>query len=199
MRSFVFGAIAIAALADSASAQLTETFDDPMAGWVNRWFHQNTNAGNYYYATGVCDDSYRGNNPQGLWIVDTQLCSDFGNVGGPTVAINFNPQFGATLRSLSFGLECWAKCDVKVWDLQGNVVGQSLGVSGGGYDFDHKDIVSALSGNGIGKITFDSTPYGGGQIEGNTSIDNINADTVPAPGAAAMIVVAGLGAGRRRR
>jgi hypothetical protein len=199
MKMFVFGGLAVAALAGTASAQLVENFDEPFADWTGRWLYQGSNLGNYYVASGTCDESYRGNNPEGLWIVDTQVCGDFGNIGGPTVTIDIDPALGHTLRSFSFGIEAWSQCDVKVWDMDGNVVGELLGVSGGGYDFDHVDVITALSGNGIGKVTFDSTPYGGGQIEGNTSIDNISADLVPAPGAAGLLGFTGLLLARRRR
>lgn len=97
MRKFTFvsaAALCAAVLGSAASAQtLTEPFDDPFGQWTTRWFYQNTNAGNYYVAAGNCDENYRGNNPCGVWITDTQTCGA-GN-GGPTSTIIFDPSFGA--------------------------------------------------------------------------------------------------------
>jgi MYXO-CTERM domain-containing protein len=199
MKAFVFGAVCIAALAGSASAQLIENFDDPFINWTSNWLYQNAVIGNYYVIAGNGgNEGDRGNNPQGLWLVDSQTPNDPNGIGGPTCTINFSQGFGAGLTSLKFGVEAFVQQDIKIYDLNNNVVGSLIGVSGGGFDFDHSDIVSANSNNGISKIVFDSSAYGGGQIEGNTSVDNFVAN-VPTPGAAGLLGLAGLAAGRRRR
>jgi hypothetical protein len=200
MKSIFLCAIGALACAAPASAQLTETFPDALGGWTSRWLYQNSNMGNYYVISGNgCNEDDRGNNPQGLWLVDDQTCNNGGAIGGPLLTVKFDPGFGATLSGLSFGVEAFSMMDVTIFDLSGNTVGSLIGVSGGGFDFDHKDIVSAVSNNGIGGFTMDSTPYGGGQIEGNTSVDNFSADVVPAPGACGLLAGAGLLAARRRR
>jgi hypothetical protein len=61
---------------------------------------------------------------------------------------------------------------------------------GGDFGFGHEDIISANSSNGISHILFDSRDFGSGQIEGNTSVDNFNASTVPEP--ATLIALGGL-------
>ena len=197
MRHVILGVVATLSLAGAASAQLDETFPDPLIGWTTRWLYLNTNMGNYYVAAGNPDENNRGNNPEGLWIVDTKAVG--AGTGGPTCEIFFNPVFGATLASLSFGVEAFVMQDITIFDLNNNPIGSLIGVSGGGFDFDHKDIVSAVSANGIGRILFDSGPYGGGSVEGNTSVDNFHADLIPAPGAAVLLALGGLVAGRRRR
>jgi hypothetical protein len=166
-----------AALAAPASAQIVENFDEPFADWTTRRFYTETNMGNYYVISGNgCNEADRGNNPEGLWLVDSQVCDD-GSIGGPTVTIELDPVFGHTLRSLSFGVEAFVQQDITIYDLDGNVAGSLIGVAGGDFSFDHADRIEAF-GAGIGKIVFDSSAYGGGQIEGNTSVDNFVAEVI---------------------
>ncbi|MGI8923401.1 MAG: PEP-CTERM sorting domain-containing protein [Fimbriimonadales bacterium] len=174
---------------------LSETFPDPLGSYWGRWLYQNSNLGSYYYATGEPDPDYRGNNPEGLWAVDTQELG--GGVGGPTMDIIFDPGFGATLTSLAFGGEYFAECRVTIYDMDNNVLATSV-FSGGGFEFNHTDIISANSGNGISHILFDSQEFGGGQIEGNTSVDNFEAEVVPEP-ASLIVLAAGLAFLAKRR
>jgi hypothetical protein len=178
---------------------VTETFPDPLGSYWSRWLYQNSNIGSYYYATGTSSDpDYRGNNPVGLWPVDTQQFNDPGNVGGPTMTIVFNDAYAALLTSLQFGMECFAQCQVSMYDLSNNVLASGV-FSGGGFDFDHSSILSATSSNGIKKIVFDSTQYGGGQIEGNTSVDNFSGTIIPEPGTIGAFVVGLAALAVRRR
>jgi hypothetical protein len=151
---------------------------------------------NYYIASGSNPDpNHRGNNPEGLWIADTQGFNS--GVGGPVVDIVFNPVFGANMTSLSFGGEYFVQAQVTIYDMSNNVLAQQV-FSGGGFDFDHADVISANSANGISHFTIDSTQFGGGQVEGNTSVDNFEVNVVPEPGTIAVIAL-GLGALALRR
>jgi len=178
-----------------AAAQLTETFPDPLSSYQSRWLYMNSNIGSYYFATGNPDPDFRGNNPDGLWIVDTQGLGS--GASGPTCDIIFNPAFGATLTSLSFGGEYFVQCAVTIFDMSNNVLATQV-FSGGSFPLDHADVISANSGNGIGRILFDSQQFGGGQIEGNTSVDNFEATVVPEPATMAVLAL-GLGALALRR
>lgn len=200
MKRFVFGAVGVVALAGSASAQLVENFDDPFINWTTNWLYQNAVIGNYYVIAGNGgNENDRGNNPEGLWLVDSQTPNDPNGIGGPTSTIVFDPGFGATIGRLEFGVEAFAQQDITIYDTLGNAVASLIGVTNGDFGFGHEDIIQASSPHGIGKIVFDSSAYGGGQIEGNTSVDNFSADIVPAPGALGLLAGAGLLAARRRR
>ncbi len=179
-----------------ALADLEETFPDPLGGWETRWLYVNSNLGNYYNASGSNDDpNYRGNNPEGLWMADTQVFN--GGGFGPTAEIVFDAAFAATLVHLEFGMEAFAMMDVTIFDMDDNVLATGT-FSGGGFDFDHADIISADSTNGIRRILFDSSPYGGESVEGGTSVDNFHA-IVPAPGALFVLGLGALAGSRRRR
>jgi hypothetical protein len=183
-------ALALVATAVPAMAQYSETFPDPLGSYWTRWLYQNSNIGSYYYALGNPDPDERGNNPDGLWIVDTQVLG--GGVGGPVVDIVFNPGFGATLSSLSFGGEYFVQSRVTIYDMANAVLATQV-FSGGNFPLDHADVISANSTNGISHFTIDSTEFGGGQIEGNTSVDNFEATAVPEPATMAVLAL-GLGA-----
>jgi hypothetical protein len=190
-------AAALAALfAVPAVAQLMETFPDPLGGWNTRWLYMNSSMENYYIASSSnADPDYRGNNPEGLWIADTQ---GFGSgVGGAVCDVIFNPAFGMNMTSLSFGGEYFLQSRVTIYDMSNAVLATSV-FSGGGFDFDHADIISANSANGISHFTIDTTEFGGGQVEGNTSVDNFEVNVVPEP-ATIAVVVFGLGALALRR
>ena len=182
-----------------AAAQLTETFPDPLGSYWGRWLYQNSNIGSYYYLSGDPNPDFRGNNPDGLWLVDSQDLNNPGLIGGPTCDIIFDPGFGATMTSLSFGGTYFNATRVTIYDMSNNVLATSDFTSGPG-GFTHSDIISAVSGNGISHVLFDSTPFGGGQIEGNTSVDNFEANVVPEPATLAVVALGiGVLALRRRK
>lgn len=186
--------LVLMAAGTAANAQvLTETFDDPLGDWNNRWLYQNSDMENYYIASGSDPDpNYRGNNPEGLWIASPQ---GFGNGDFDSeLVVTFDSAFGATITDIEFGLECFINTDITAYDMSGNSLG-TLNVPGtGGFDFDHIDVYSASSNNGVSRIVL----VGSGQVSGNTSIDNVSV-TVPAPGALALLGLGGLATARRRR
>lgn len=179
MKRLLCLAIILGLTAPAVADVLEETFPDPLGGWNSRWLYLNSDMENYYIAAASnSDPDYRGNNPVGLWIAEPQ---GYGSgVGGPIVSIDFDPGFGALITDIQFGLECFVECDITVFDMSGNSLNTET-FSGGTFDFDHSDIVSATSTNGVSRFEFDSTKYGGGQIEGNTSIDNVMVTIIPEP------------------
>ena len=155
---------------------LTEGFPDPLGGWTTRWVYLNSNLENYYVAVGNCDINNRGNNPIGLWIAEPQGCGS--GTGGAVMNWVFDAGFAATLTHLEFGIEAFSSCDITIYDVSNNVLSSATYVNGG-FDFDHADIVSADSTNGISRVEFNCTPYGH-DVEGWTSIDNVLVTTCPA-------------------
>jgi hypothetical protein len=153
-------------LDSSAFAQVTyvENFDNPLGDWTSRWLYQNTNLENYYVAGGTCDPNYRGNEPNGLWISDNRGCGTL--VAVNPVRINFLNNFGDT--ATSFGLDvgvCASNTTLRIYDRNGAlVVTDSLPSS----CFNFVNHTYALP-NGISAFEFNAD----GQVEGNTSIDNV--------------------------
>lgn len=196
MKKVILGAVCLSAFAGLAQAQvLTETWDDPFGDWTTRWAYTNSDMENYYVAAGDGNIGNRGNNPEGLWIASPQGVGN-GDFDG-TLEIHFGAGFGSTITHIEFGLEAFVMIDVTAYDMGGNSLG-TMTFSGGGFDFDHVSVYSANSGNGVSYFKLDSTPYGGSQVSGNTSIDNFSV-TVPAPASVALLGLGGLAAIRRRR
>lgn len=178
--------VAVCGLSSIASAQLVEEFGDPLGEWRNRWLAQNSNLRNFYVASGNPDENNRGNNPTGLWIAD--------DVAGSGCELIFNSGFGSSLTSFEFGIEAFVGVTVRFYDMAG-VEFNAVAASGGSFPLDHETIIfSGVSNNGISRVLFD-----GSGIEGNTSIDNVRANVIPAPGVASLAAVGGLMAARRRR
>jgi hypothetical protein len=178
--------VALCGLSSVASAQLTEDFPDPLSSWRSRWLAQNSNLINYYVGTGDPNEDNRGNNPTGLWIHD--------GLGGTGCDITFDSAFGATLLNIEFGIEAFVGQTVRFYDMNG-VEFSSTFASGGNFPLEHLTTISSgNSNNGISRIFFD-----GDSVKGNTSIDRVVANAVPAPGMAGLVAVGGLMAARRRR
>ncbi|MEQ1935586.1 MAG: hypothetical protein ABL962_17135, partial [Fimbriimonadaceae bacterium] len=129
----------LAVSASSMAVVYTETFPDPLGGYQSRWLYQNSNINSYYHASGTADINFRGNNPEGLWIADTQGLGS--GVGGDSI-ITFNPVFGSSLTFLSFGTECFTTTTVTIYDMSNNILAQNT-FSGGDFGFGHEDIISA--------------------------------------------------------
>lgn len=159
-------------LVSQASATVyTENFEAPFPAWESGWFGTNSNAQNYY---GVGQG--RGNNPDGLWIAD-------GLANGSIAEIAFKPSFAASLSSFSFDVAGHAPTTLTFYDSNFNVLSSTNVTLTSGAFTDPGNYVrySVVSNTGIGGFSFS------GFAEGNTSIDNIEAASVPGP-----IVGAGL-------
>lgn len=145
----------------AAAGTLTEDFNAPFPAWESAWLGANSNLQNYY---GV--GAGRGNNPDGLWLDDGN-----GNYSSP-VTIAFIPAFGATLTSFALDIAGFTPITLEIFDVSsGILLSTNVTLTQGAWTdpgvYAH---YSANSSNGIGGFRFIS---GGGQIEGNTGIDNV--------------------------
>jgi hypothetical protein len=95
---FAFVVVLLAVALPAAAGILTEDFNAPFPDWESGWLGVNSNLVNYYVADGYLD-TYRGNNPDGLWVADSMTYH------GGNVIVSFQPSFAATLTSLSIGIE----------------------------------------------------------------------------------------------
>lgn len=185
----------------SGAAVLIEDFEDPFADWETGWLGTNSNLSNYYVIFGGVDTSFRGNNPDGLWLDDGD-----GAYGLDIATIAFLPSFGSTLTSLSLDVAGYTAISLTIFDsfgvpLLSTDVVLTLGAR---TDPGVYSTYSVLSATGIGGFSFTSSV---GQLEGNTSIDNVvvtdgAVSAVPEPGTTAMMAAGLLGlamAARKRR
>ena len=204
-KSLFVAALGLASVAPAnAAVTYVERFDEPFAGWEDRFFGTRSNAQNYYRTepSGAPAD-FRGGNTSGLWISDGDNYTFPGYNGN--VNIRFDAAFARNLRSLSMD------------------VASLLGAFGSPlatlvfYDADGAQISSmqlplgTISPNGdpMGYMTYSvnsATGIGGfdllGYAQGSVSVDNIIAVAVPEPTTWAMMIggfgVVG-GAMRRRQ
>ena len=188
---------------------LTENFDDPLGSFYTDWLGTNSNVGSYFRASTsfTCDEDYRGNADDGLFIADTQECD--AGVGGSTIQISFDPEFASSLTALSFGVETPFEIKISAYDTSDTLLGSTLFSSDGDDLFE--DIFNVTSGNGIGGFLFDSSVSDGFNIEGNVKVDNFEVNTatttepeptpVPEPGTLALLGagLVGMGFARRRK
>lgn len=159
------------------AAVYVEDFESAFPAWENGWLGTNSNLQNYY---GVGQG--RGNNPDGLWLDDGDGLQSGDNV----VEIVFDSAFGATLSELVFDLAAHLSgLSVDIFDMSGtSIFNSSVSLtSGATLDPGNYESFSVTSSNGIMGFSLYST---GGQIEGNTGIDNVMVTTVsnvPVPAA----------------
>jgi hypothetical protein len=150
---------------------LCEGFDDPLGGWRSRWLAQNSNMQNYYVCTGGSNENDRGNNPCGLWICD-------GNVDDQNCLIDFDPAFGATMGTLMIGIMPFVDEEYYVYDLHGVEIFHQHLPADGTFPPCPTGSIDCDAPHGIGRIALMNT--GQGQVEGNTSVDNV-CETVCCP------------------
>ncbi len=177
----------------SQAAVYTENFNAPFPAWESGWFGANSNAQNYYVTIGN-SNTYRGNNPDGLWISD-------GNLSTSDAIIVFNHSFGAQLTGLSIDIAGFVPINLRVFDILGNTIfDQSVALTGGAFTLPGVySNYSVTSTDGISGFTLAGF---GSMVEGNTSIDNIVATTsaVPVPPSLLLLAPGLLGlVGMRRR
>ena len=147
---------------------LTETFDDPLGDWHEGFLYLNTNAESYYYASGNCDADYRGNQPQGIWISDDQGCGGM-VVRSPVSIVSNNPvSHAATMLGIDI-FTCVDGVTLNVYGADGEL-DISVPLESNCWNFTHYEWALA---NGISRVDL---AYSGGQVEGNTSIDNVQID-----------------------
>ncbi|MFN7938467.1 MAG: hypothetical protein U0R19_34385 [Bryobacteraceae bacterium] len=171
LRTLLFIAALAASNQVGSAAVYIEDFEAAFPAWESGWFGANSNARNVY---GVGGD--RGNNPDGLWIQDDSPLDQ-------NIRIVFNNAFALGLTSLSMDIAGFSGgLHLEFFDANGTVLSDVLVTLTAGAFSDPGVYAnySVTSGTGIGGFRF----YGG-TPEGNTSIDNIVADTdgqtVPEP------------------
>lgn len=144
---------------------LTETFPDPLSSWQSGWFYQNSNAENFYVAQGNCNPDDRGNQPEGLWISDDRGCGTLA-ISSP-VRIDFGAGFGSNASSFSIDhFTCIEGVTFNVYDRNGALYA-SEPLAPNCFVWSHYELVLD---NGISAFEY---AYTSGQVEGNTSIDNV--------------------------
>jgi hypothetical protein len=110
--------VAVFAPASQAFATTyVEDIEAPFPAWESGWLGTNTNLQNYYVAEEGSPHSYRGNNPDGLWIDDGD-----GVYGGDTVEIKFNNAFGSSLTSLALDIAGYVPTHLKIYDMSNNLI-----------------------------------------------------------------------------
>ena len=186
----VFAAILIALTAGPARADtisvddlgkagttLVEDFEKEFPAWEKGWLGSNSNLQNYYGA-----GAGRGNNPDGLWVDDGDKLK---YAYDPDVTILFNSDFGASLLAFSIDIAGWMPGTFSVFDSLGaTLLSADIPLTMGGLSDPGKyGNFAVKSKTGIGGFSFTSKE---GNIEGNTSIDNVTVTlgprtTVPEP------------------
>ena len=143
-----------------------ENFPDPLGSWNSRAFYLNTNAESHYVASGSnCDPDFRGNQPDGIWISDDRGCGN--QVIQSPVRIDFLNNYGDNKTSFSMDhFTCVAGVTLNIYDKDG-VLDVSVPAASDCWNWSH---FSTPLSNGISAFEY---AYTGGQVEGNTSIDNV--------------------------
>ena len=146
-----------------------ETFPDPLGDWQAGWLYQNTNMESHYFSGGNCDANYRGNQPEGIWISDNQGCGN--EIIQSPVRIDFAGGFGDDGVLLAFDLfTCVTDVTLNIYDKNGALVVSDPIPSNcwnwSSYSYPLTNGISAFE-----------LAYTGGQVEGNTSIDNVLLET----------------------
>jgi len=145
----------------------TENFNN-VPGWESGWLGQNSNLTNYY---GV--GAGRGNNPDGLWIGES--------------TINFATPFGSTITQFKIDTTTFVSgATFQAYDMNNSLIYSSQITVIGGALSNPGTYQTMLfnSTDGVSKIVFQ-----GGNILGNTSIDNVTVTAVPEPEEYAMMLL----------
>jgi hypothetical protein len=146
----------------AGATSLVEDFEAEFPAWESGWLGTNSNLQNYYGK-----GQERGNNPDGLWLDDGD-----GIYNQDTVDIAFNPSFGNNLTGFAIDIASWVQSTLVVYDMNNlEIFKANVEPTYGAYTDPGEYINYSVSSNtGISKFSLFST---GGQIEGNTSIDNL--------------------------
>ena len=184
-----------------ASTTYVETFNEPFAGWENRFLGTLSNAQNYYRTepSGAPAD-FRGGNSDGLWVSDGDNYTYGGDYGN--VLIRFDTDFGARITDFSLDVSSLLGSSVAATlifrDKDGAALASyilpegTLSPSGNPGSYLNYAVSSTNGISGFDLIGF---------AQGNVSIDNVSVTAVPEPAAWAMMVggFGMIGAAMRRR
>lgn len=156
--------------AHAQAAELIETWDDPLEGWLNRWVAQNTNMQSACACFGYGEGD-RCSNPCGLWPCDGVFDTN-------AINIVFDPNFGASISSFEMGIQSYAQGGsiFRLYDLNGQMIYSA-------------NVPQSQAGQVMGCETVlygvQATPYGVGRFElagpdageGKVAIDNMRVTT----------------------
>lgn len=160
---------------------LVEDFNGPGAEWRSNFMGTNSNLENYYVTLGQPEGT-RGIAPTSLFISD-------GDPATPSVFVNFDAEFGKSIREISFLMNDFSSATpqtLEFYDISGNIVGSEiLKMSSDLALVNPIDLYSAVSSNGIGGFA-----VLGANVEGFIAIDDItlgfDVTAVPIPAALPM-------------
>lgn len=179
MARFLIPLCGLAAVCSStarAQTVLVEEFPSPLSSWMQGWLWEHSNLDSFYVAAGNCDPNFRGNNPCGLWLVDTRGCNSI--AAAPTINWVFSSPFAESIGVLEFDVRAFSTLDISIFDTNGLRIGfverlqnQAVPPCGG-------LTVRVESSAGVQLVRFDATNYGMPPIQGETSIDNVKVTIV---------------------
>ena len=210
MKIFAIGALALAAIAGNASAATrTINFDQDALG---NNIADLTTVSNQYAAWGVnfTPNAFAG----GSWATNTGMTATSTDVGG-----GYNPSLGNIMHAFGDWLNedgdpsFLISFSTGITSFEMDVIGDTGGLDGlqtfvALFAADGTTVVDIFDASGIGGVeriggALSGTAYFAAVAHGDfldwVGVDNITYTEVPAPGALALVGLAGVFAGRRRR
>jgi hypothetical protein len=165
----MFAVLMVFASSSAFAIVYEEDFSDPLGDWVSEWLYIGSNLQNYYVASGTCDDNFRGNEPNGLWVSDDKVCGSL--ISSSPVTINIDPALGDTAAYFSLDVfACSDDVSLNIYDRNGAL---DASVQLPNTCFTMNNYAFNLS-NGISAFEFDTVSS---TVEGYTAIDNVILDT----------------------
>jgi hypothetical protein len=161
MKKLVIVAFLLLTAGHAFADVLCEDFPDPLGGWKTRWLGTNSDMCNYYVCWGGSGEDERGNNPCGIWV------SDYDG-DAQTCHIHFNAGFGATVSHIDFPVMAFAGGNITINYGTGSY--STALVADGTFPPCPTNVYSTDTNGGLIDVILSPT---GGQIEGNTSVDNV--------------------------
>ena len=180
--------------AASHAAVFTENFNTPFPNWEAGVFGSNTNARNYYCG-GLSGCANRGNNPDGLYVIDPSAST--------SINVSFNSLFGNSLTAFSLDVAAFSATALQVFDSNNVMIfNADVTLTAGAFTLPGDYVNYVInSTTGISRFSFTGTS------SGNTSIDNLVLTTldaaplsqVPEPGTLGLFGLGLLGCVARHR